>query len=616
MILDLLALTDSSLLPYPFLLLICNSYLSGFFRFAETVSLSSFSSESETKELQKRISLLTKSNSKNSPSQSSPLNPNSTSNSRQASPSITDHINSNPDPSSNQREKEWGTSSVPTLKSQQNLSNPSPSSSSHLSSHQKSRSSSSLNLQSSSSKFRRNLSSNSSSLNGSGSSTPTFSTNPSRFKVVSSKSGKGRLGALGSNPGSRPGSRRGSVSLTNKSKEQIQKERLAQIDYMPGNSKKIPFVRTKGQATQPSKHQNQMQDVKKSLSNVSNSPFGRIIDAVAIDEREREKKRKTNSSLKSKSQSRSSATNQSQDVKMKDSEEVNAYADLLANYLKLSDLPPPSDLHEGNHTSIPNDSKSSSEGESEEEEDSDDDYVYDVYYRDFGGGVASHMPSRAAPSGLGNSEIGLRPSSIIGGDSLPAEISPSFSYSNVGELNQSNAPSPSFTGTYGHLTSYDSDEDEDDETDALDFSSSKRNPAGGLNGKINPEDGDSWDEGEDEDSNDEDFYRNDYPEQEIEDDDELEFDDDDDDDDNEEEDEDEDGGGGFRMRKRETTGGDNYDLDDSMAEPDYGNYRDGYDGEFSIPCSKVISLRSFSLIFQISSFISCSLQDNFSDDSY
>jgi len=528
-----LSLIFSSTLPY----LIFNSVSlslspSGFFRFAETVTVSSFSSSTQTKELRKRIDLLSKTKtSKSQPSQSSPLNPNSSSNSNQVS---RDNSPSQPE----SKNSEYGISSLPTLPT-------SASSENNRSEFQKSYSSSSLNLH----KKTHSLS---------GTSTPTFSTNPSRFKVVSSKLAKGKSGVLGlgvggSRPGSRAGSRAGSRrgSLVGGAKI-LEGKAKRSVEEMPGNEKSIPVVGIKG-ASKPTKADMSSSSNEKGRSK-SKEGFGRIIDAIAIDEREKEGQQK----MKSKKSKRERLNSKGiQDTEMKGPEEVDAYADMLASYLKLSDLPPPTDLHSRNHSQIQVDS--SDEGSSDENSDSE--YVYDIYYRDFGGGIASHMPSRAAPSGTGSSEIGLKPSSIVGGDFLPAETSPGFSYDEIGISNQEKSGAGLITGTYGHLTSFDSeDEDEEDETEGLDFSNPNSKSKNG-NGKVgvNPEDGDSWDEGEDEDSNDEDFYRNDYPEQEVDDDDEFEDGDDGDSDVDED---------GYRRRRdqEDTIGGDNYDL----TENDYG----------------------------------------------
>ena len=192
-----------------------------------------------------------------------------------------------------------------------------------------------------------------------------------------------------------------------------------------------------------------------------------------------------------------------------------------------------------------------------EESDEEDDYVYDIYYRE----IPTAMPSRGVAHGA--AEVGLRPSQIIGagakGDvfddevmgaepeikgfpvaSSLASLQPSLGIQGVqtiASLNVANLSQADWDElllpTHSVPTSFDADgnpvafgEILDDEEELVDDEKLGRKP--GYSD-------DSWDEGEDEDSNDETFYRNDYPEQELSEDDEFglghEFQDSDEDDD-------------------------------------------------------------------------------------
>ncbi|SPO39320.1 uncharacterized protein PSFLO_04801 [Pseudozyma flocculosa] len=177
------------------------------------------------------------------------------------------------------------------------------------------------------------------------------------------------------------------------------------------------------------------------------------------------------------------------------------FAELLGNYLEASNLEPPADLGAAltGGRKRDHDSDSYSDSASNDDDDSDDDYVYDIYYRDM-------IPSRTGPAGA--AESGLQPAAVPGHERLlatrsslpesmalprvqggavvPAEMAPPAT---------AHFPGLDVAGAETVMAQLEGFEDTDDELDAGD----------------DAEGYESYDEGEDEDSNDEDFYRNDYP---------------------------------------------------------------------------------------------------------
>jgi hypothetical protein len=138
---------------------------------------------------------------------------------------------------------------------------------------------------------------------------------------------------------------------------------------------------------------------------------------------------------------------------------------------------------------------------------SEDEYVYDVYYRDV---VSRTGPQGAAESGLQPAAVAghqrgfsgaaperLASSHVVGGEVVPPEAV-GLTSSAIPGLDHFSA-----NAVIAHLEGFlDSEDDlEQAEEDGLE----------------------SYDEGEDEDSNDEGFYRNDYPEQELPDEEEIDF---------------------------------------------------------------------------------------------
>lgn len=203
------------------------------------------------------------------------------------------------------------------------------------------------------------------------------------------------------------------------------------------------------------------------------------------------------------------------------------FAELLGDYLRSNNIEPSQDLDK-----IAQGASQEDVGEeagfgpvteagtlqvgAEGDEDDEDDYVYDVYYRDM-------LPTKAGPQG--SAETGLQPAQVAGREKGAAAgytaVPDSMALPRVlgGEVvpPKSAALTPNwfagldFAGPNAVIASLEGFEDSDDEIEQVE------------------DDGfESYDEGEDEDSNDEGFYRNDYPEQELPEADEVDFDYDDD----------------------------------------------------------------------------------------
>ncbi|KDN39173.1 hypothetical protein K437DRAFT_14474 [Tilletiaria anomala UBC 951] len=281
----------------------------------------------------------------------------------------------------------------------------------------------------------------------------------------------------------------------------------------------------------------------------------RIIDIVVQEEKAAQDAARQSKAAKSKRKE-----------KKKQADPVDSLGDvfknMLVDHLRAKNAEVPNDLRDDDLSS-----EMPSEAESDDQEDDDDDYVYDIYYRE----IPAAMPSRASANGA--AEVGLRPSHVAGSGYLqpneeevndqaapagsPAAVAAadaaasasstagpkgstvfptsrpplpllgiqgvqSIAALNVSSLSRADweelmmLPSTKLDGVGGVYA------DEDDEDGDLEELVDEEMVGSKLGLGAKPGDGfDSWDEGEDEDSNDEDFYRNDYPEQEISDDDEF-----------------------------------------------------------------------------------------------
>ncbi|ETS62861.1 hypothetical protein PaG_02619 [Moesziomyces aphidis] len=196
------------------------------------------------------------------------------------------------------------------------------------------------------------------------------------------------------------------------------------------------------------------------------------------------------------------------------------FAEMLGDYLRSNNMEPAQDLDQmvqgtsQADAAVPG-SIVPSPGLDDEDGD-EEDYVYDVYYRDM-------LPTKAGPQG--SAETGLQPAQVAGREkgasAAYGAVPDSMALPRVlgGEVvpPESAAPAVAFPGldfagpnaVIAHLEGFVDSDDELEQADEEGF--------------------ESFDEGEDEDSNDEGFYRNDYPEQELPDADEVDFDYDDDD---------------------------------------------------------------------------------------
>jgi hypothetical protein len=170
------------------------------------------------------------------------------------------------------------------------------------------------------------------------------------------------------------------------------------------------------------------------------------------------------------------------------------FAGLLGDYLKDQDLQPPSDLTDGRPSTQQRSPSFSSGTESD-----DEDYVYDIYYRE------REAPAWASHSAASAAEIGLKPSDVAGHERdlsssthLAAQAGPTIAPESIATL----------VGLSEQDMQQFGDEEEIEKGSKL------------ISEEMLDSD-DPYEEGEDEDSNDEGFYRNDYPEQEADDDDEL-----------------------------------------------------------------------------------------------
>lgn len=246
--------------------------------------------------------------------------------------------------------------------------------------------------------------------------------------------------------------------------------------------------------------------------------FGRIIDA------------ETESSGPSRSQAEPSATKTKQTKSIEQDAEMAGldakFAEMLGDYLRSNNIEPSQDLDHiaqgASQAAFPgNDEPDPSTAD--DDDDDDEDYVYDVYYRDM-------LPTKAGPQG--SAESGLQPAQVAGREkgaaaaytavpdsmALPRVLGGEVVPPGSAALTPTWFPGLDFAGpnaVIAHLEGFEDSEDELEQAEDEGF--------------------ESYDEGEDEDSNDEGFYRNDYPEQELPEAEEVDFDYDDDDDLDEEE---------------------------------------------------------------------------------
>lgn len=171
------------------------------------------------------------------------------------------------------------------------------------------------------------------------------------------------------------------------------------------------------------------------------------------------------------------------------------FAGLLGDYLKRQDLEPPKDILDAAANAQIQQPKDGTEESSSDE----DDYVYDIYYREKAPSFTSNLAASAA-------QIGMQPSEVAGHERQS-------SYNNLSSSTLSlNAQTgaivaPEVMATLVGLSERDYFGDEDEDT----IEEGSRLISEELLDSDDP-----YEEGEDEDSNDEDFYRNDYPEQEAE----------------------------------------------------------------------------------------------------
>ncbi|CCF53544.1 hypothetical protein NDA11_000289 [Ustilago hordei] len=241
--------------------------------------------------------------------------------------------------------------------------------------------------------------------------------------------------------------------------------------------------------------------------------FGRIIDAET-----------ESSSAGRAAASRQAKWGQQEQLEEQDAEMAGLdakFAEMLGDYLRSNNIEPCQDLHKitkgasdaAAHTRVQTEA-----GGAEEDADKgdDEDYVYDVYYRDM-------MPTKAGPQG--SAETGLEPAQVAGREKGASSgytaVPDSMALPRVlgGEVvpPESAALAPTWfpgldfaeaNAVVAHLEGFEDSDEELEQAELKDF--------------------ESFDEGEDEDSNDEGFYRNDYPEQELPEGDEVDFDYDDD----------------------------------------------------------------------------------------
>ncbi|SPO23134.1 uncharacterized protein UTRI_01812 [Ustilago trichophora] len=242
--------------------------------------------------------------------------------------------------------------------------------------------------------------------------------------------------------------------------------------------------------------------------------FGRIIDA------ETESNKPSRSSVDTRAPNIKQARPVIQDEEMAGLDAK--FAEMLGDYLRSNNIEPSQDLDQiaqGASDAAARERQAEQEASKQHETDDDDDdedYVYDVYYRDM-------LPTKAGPQG--SAETGLQPAQVAGREkgasaaytavpdsmALPRVLGGEVVPPESAALTPTWFPGLDFAGPNAVVASLEGFEDSDDELE-----------------QAEEEGFESFDEGEDEDSNDEGFYRNDYPEQELPEANEVDFDYDDD----------------------------------------------------------------------------------------
>lgn len=229
--------------------------------------------------------------------------------------------------------------------------------------------------------------------------------------------------------------------------------------------------------------------------------FGRIIDAES--EANRPSQRSSSATIASGKHAKDAQHEQEMaglDAK---------FAEMLGDYLRSNNIEPSQDLDKiaqgasdasaREQEKLKEESHTTLQGESDDA----DDYVYDVYYRDM-------LPTKAGPQGF--AETGLQPAQVAGREkgasaaytavpdsmALPRVLGGEVVPPEAAALTPTWFPGLEFAGPNAVVAHLEGLEDSDDELE-----------------HAEEEGFESYDEGEDEDSNDEGFYRNDYPEQEL-----------------------------------------------------------------------------------------------------
>ncbi|UZJ51780.1 hypothetical protein CBS101457_001100 [Exobasidium rhododendri] len=210
----------------------------------------------------------------------------------------------------------------------------------------------------------------------------------------------------------------------------------------------------------------------------------RFIDAVMEESGQGRGGKGRREAGKRRSRSKRTESIQSDDAEMELLD--SRFADLLGNYLQDNDLQPPRDLYKS--TTAAHKPELQSDSDSAESEDGD--YVYDIYYRE------KETMWGSGPGGA--SDAGLRPAKVAGHEDVG--ILPGVEAGEKASAEAQYAKEPMAT-----LVGFDNEDDLINQMEAASQSLSQE----GLNDSS-----DDFDEGEDEDSNDEGFYRNDYPEDE------------------------------------------------------------------------------------------------------
>lgn len=278
-----------------------------------------------------------------------------------------------------------------------------------------------------------------------------------------------------------------------------------------GSSASLRKMRSSTGPTRPWHSPARPPEIRSGKEKEAEAIFGRIIDA--------ETESASPSRLPPSRQAKPMQKPQEQDVEMAGLDAK--FAEMLGDYLRSNNIEPSEDLHEiaqGASDAAAHTQHEADAGNVEDEDDDEDDYVYDVYYRDM-------LPTKAGPQG--SAETGLQPAQVAGREkgasagytavpdsmALPRVLGGQVVPPESAALTPTWFPGLDFAGPNAVVAHLEGFEDSDDELE-----------------QAEEEGFESFDEGEDEDSNDEGFYRNDYPEQELPEGEEVDFDYDDDED--------------------------------------------------------------------------------------